>query len=216
MYTIPDVSAYVGIPRSTLRTWVTPRYSTRIAGLLPALIEPPDPKNLYLSFFNLVEAHILLSTRRDKRITMPRIRRALQYVREVFPSPHPLIDRRFRTDGKYLFIKALEEDSEVINASEGGQVHFGEILDQFLERIEPDRASGWPIKLYPMGTEIIEINPDVSSGRPTVKDTGVLATALWDRRAAGETIDSLAEDFGLTAKQVNEAVDYIQTRSKAA
>ena len=185
---------------------------------MPALIDPADPLNLSLSFFNLVEAHILLSTRRDKRITMGRIRSALDYVRQKFPSPHPLIDQKFRTDGKYLFIKMIERQDaadRLINASAGGQEAFGVILESYLERIEVDKP-GLPIKLYPMGTKQIEIDPEVSSGRPTVKNTGVLATILWDRRAAGEPIDSLAEDFGLTTMQVKEAVAYIEARPQAA
>src|SRR5205814_7158946 len=50
-----------------------------------------DPANSRLSFSNLTEAHVLDALRRQYQVELPQIRRAVNYLREHFQSPHPLV-----------------------------------------------------------------------------------------------------------------------------
>ena len=124
---------------------------------------------------------------------MSRIRAALDYVRQKFPSNHPLIDRKFKTDGKELFIQSIEgtdgDHMHVSKPGKQGQGVFGDILNRFLDRIEvgPDGISR---KLYPIGTRYVEIDPNLSSGRPVIKGRGIPAVTLWNRQIAGESVES--------------------------
>ena len=215
LYSVSEVALYVGVARSTLRSWLKPTASIKRIAASPPLIEPANPEDLTLSFYNLCEAHILLATRRQKKISMPRVRRALDFVRERYPSPHPLLDKRFRTAGKHIFIHEIE-GLDPINVSGGGQVTFSQILEEHLERVVPDASTGFPEILYPIGTNHIEIDLHSASGRPTVKNSGVLAATLWDRAQAGESIDSLAYDYDIPKIHVEEAVGYIRDRSHLA
>jgi uncharacterized protein (DUF433 family) len=220
-YGIEEAARCLGMSAATLDSWVNGRKYPTATGqkFFKPLIELAAPGNL--SFFNLVEAHILLSTRKKHKVEMPSIRRAIDYVRKTYPSAHPLLSENFLTDGKDLFIKKIEgptKQEHTINVSSWGQLGLGPILDFYLRRIERD-DKGWPIKLFPIRMtwsgdlttdppRVVVIDPAVSSGRPVVNGTGIMAEVIFGRFNTGEGIESIAADYGLTVPQIEEAIRY--------
>jgi len=214
-YGLTETGFYLGIPLGTLKSWVNGRHYQTAAGrkFFEPLVKLPAPG--MLSFFNLVEIHILLATRKKYRLEMPAIREAIDYISKEFPSDHPLITEEFLTDGKDLFIKKLEQ---TINVSRRGQLGFGPILDLYLRRIERDRT-GLPTRIFPIRIDwegqpreeppkVVVINPRVSSGRPVVYGTGVATSIIYTRFRAGESTEELANDYGLKPNQVEEVIRY--------
>ena len=94
-YGIEEAARCLGMSAATLDSWVHGRKYPTSAGqrFFRPLIELTAPGNL--SFYNLVEAHILLSTRKKHKVEMPSIRRAIDYVRKTYPSAHPLLSESF-------------------------------------------------------------------------------------------------------------------------
>lgn len=219
-YGIKEASRYLGMPVATLNSWVNGRNYPTSKGT--KFFEPliTLPSSGTLSFYNLVEAHILLSTRKKHRLEMPVIRRAINYVKRSFPSQHPLLTEQFLTDGKDLFVKKLEGKirEQTINVSRWGRLGLSPILDIYLRRIERDQ-SGWPVKLFPIRMswqgqtseeppKVVVIDPAISSGRPVVNGTGVMAEIIVGRFNLGEGIQSIADDYGLRMSQVEEVLRY--------
>jgi len=220
-YGIKEAARALGMSSAMLDSWVNGRkYPTNTgARFFKPLIDLAGPGRL--SFFNLVEAHILLSTRKEHLVEMPAIRRALDYVQKTYPSVHPLLSESFLTDGKDLFVKKILRatgEEQTINVSSWGQLGLGPILDLYLRRIERDK-SGWPVKLFPIRMNwpaemksdpprVVVIDPDVSSGRPVVNGTGVMAEVIVGRFNTGEGIGRIAEDYGLHVSQVEEVIRY--------
>ena len=97
------------------------------------LIHLDDPQKQYLSFINLVEAHVLAAIRRRHGVKLPKVRNALDYVKRQFHIERPLIDQTFQTDGLDLFV---ERYGDLINASREGQQAMKEIISVYLKRIE--------------------------------------------------------------------------------
>lgn len=98
-YGISEAAFYVRIPATTLHAWAQGQdYVTRsgIHRTFQPLIKLADPKNKLLSFFNLVEAHILRSTT-ERGVPFKNIRKALDYVYENIPGEHPLLTHEFET-----------------------------------------------------------------------------------------------------------------------
>jgi len=203
---------------ATLMSWVEGRhYPLKYGGR--KFFKPLIKLSSLLSFYNLVEAHILKAIRRFYAIHLPEIRSAIDYVSRKYPSPHPLITEQFYTDGKYLLIKKLEQTVEqTIDASSGGQLGLKPILDLYLKRIDRDRY-GFPIQLFPFRVgwretleeetpRIVVIDPDVSSGRPVLYGTGIMTFILSGRHKAGESVEELAKDYGLKNRQIEEAIHY--------
>lgn len=199
IYTVVDVAAYVGIPRSTLRHWIKSPKNGR------ALIEISDGK---LSFYNLLEAHVLSVVLRRKA-WLRRVRLAVDNIRERRPdSEHPLLSPELRTASGYrdLFIESITGDIE--NASKGtGQLLIRQMLKEHLKRIDFD-ASGGPYRLRPFNYQRIGLDHRVLGGRPAVLGTRIPVGVLASRRRAGETIEAIARDYDLPAASIREAIKY--------
>jgi uncharacterized protein (DUF433 family) len=204
------------MPEGTLRSWVVGRWYP-VAGQSKRsrpLIHLDDPQRQYLSFINLVEAHVLAAIRRRHGVKFAKVRTALDYVKRQFKIERPLIDQTFQTDGLDLFV---ERYGELINASQEGQRAMKEIIGVYLRRIERD-AKGLPIKLYPFTRDTqaeaaptsdprgVVMNPAVSFGRPVIAGTGIPVSSIYERYRAGDSVADLAQDFRLEIGAIEEAI----------
>src|ERR1700693_5819832 len=84
-YGIEEAARSLGMSAATLNSWVNGRKYPTVDGkrFFRPLIMLPAPGSL--SFYNLVEAHILQSTRKKHKVEMPAIRRAIDFVRRTYP-----------------------------------------------------------------------------------------------------------------------------------
>ncbi len=202
-YSPAEVAHYLDIPVSTVRYWSVGRYPIR------PLIKPARDGPLILSFTNLVELHILSAIRRKHRISMPKIRRALDYVQGELSLVRPLADQRFQTDGVDLFVYYY---GDLINASKQGQLAMKELLGAALIRVEWDNA-GQPVRLFPYtrkeptdAADLIMIDPSISGGRAVIRDTRIAVEVIAERYKAGESIRELARDYGRKPNEIEEAI----------
>jgi len=215
-YSTAEAAQYLRMPPETLRSWIAGRIYT-VAGhpkRSAPLIRLDDPKKQFLSFLNLVEAHILAAIRRRHNIGLPNVRKALAYVKRDFHIDRPLIDQAFQTDGLDLFV---ERYGELINASQDGQRAMKEMIGVYLKRIDRD-SKGLPIRLFPFTRDsqsesapatdprIVVLNPAVSFGRPAITGTGIPVQAVYERYKAGDSVVDLAHDFRLEISAVEEAI----------
>jgi uncharacterized protein (DUF433 family) len=211
-YSFLEASRYLRIPTATLRDWIYGwTYATAAEGerFAPPLLALPESALASLSFFNLVEAHVLDAIRRIHRIPMQKVRRALDYLQKNLPSRHPLADERFETDGIELFV---ERFGSLILASQSGQVTHRELVAGHLRRIEHD-AEGQAARLFPVsrrrgdsGIRHIVIDPDVAFGRAALAGSNIATCVIAERHKAGETISALAQDYACTREQIEAAI----------
>jgi uncharacterized protein (DUF433 family) len=213
-YSVFEAAFYVRIPHSTLLAWTRGQFYTTKEGrhraFLP-LVDLADPENKLLSFYNLVEAHVLRSMT-EKGVPLKNLRKALEYIREAIPGPHPLLTHEFEVSGKDAFINHL---GLTICANRHGQLAMRKILEQHLERIERDRM-GWPVRVFPINSRRLAIDPFFSSGKPIVRDKGITASVLWGRNRSGESEKEIAADYGLTEIEVKEAIEDYEWKAMAA
>lgn len=210
-YPIVDAARYVRIPVGTLRSWISGR--SYLAGkgkrFSPPLIELPNPKIRELSFTNLVEAHVLRVIRLDQRVRLDKVRTAIDYIDEQLDLPHPLARLEFKTDGQDLFVEQL---GRLVAVSKDGQLAMREMLKNQLKRINLDEA-GRAAQLFPFtgrnekeAPKTVVFNPKISFGRPVLVGTGIPTVILAERYKAGESMEHLAEDYGIDHLQVQEAI----------
>lgn len=221
-YTLPRAAYLAGVPTPTLRSWVIGRsYSTQQGpARFSPILELPEDGSPYLSFVNVIEAHILGAIRRLHKVPLPNVRKAVLYVKEQFGTPHPLAQRKFETDGVDLFIRELDE---VINASRGGQYAFKELIEARLTRIEHDNK-GRALRLFPFinhsnhvtaqqlkeQPKVIVIDPTIAFGKPVLVGTGIPTAVIADRFKAGEPISSIAYDYNRATQEIEQALRYEQ------
>lgn len=208
-YTVSEAAHYLRLPQATLRNWIRGQAYQAGGGIRRSkpVIQLDDPEKIYLSFWNLVEAHVLAAVRRKHRVSLPNVRRALNYVREHYGVERPLVEQSFQTDGLSLFI---DRYGALINVSQAGQQAIREFLEHHLERIERD-ARGLPLKLYPFtrtsdSPRLVVMSPFVAFGRPHLAGSGVPTAEVFERYQAGDDIDQLAADFGVDTRAIQEAI----------
>ena len=157
----------------------------------------------------MVKAHVLDAIRRHHQVPLSKIRHAIDYLRKHFSSTHPLAEQRFETDGLDLFI---DKFGQLINVTQSGQIALRELLKAHLHRVEHD-AAGTAVRLYPFTRKrdlrepkVVIIDPHISYGRPILVGTGIPTAVVAERYKAGESIDELAEDYGRSRNEIEEAI----------
>ncbi len=214
-YSIPEAAHYLRIPETTLRSWVRGRKYPTSEGdqFFQPVIELPDDSQNLLSFINLVEIHVLDAIRRDHRISLHKVRIAIDFIEKELKSDHPLAYHKLETDGLDLFVEGY---GQLINVSRAGQLALRELLQAHLRRIDRDSA-GYALRLYPftrkrLGQQLIEepkaivIDPRISFGRPVLTGTGIPTAIIAERYKAGEAIGALADDYDRPALEIEEAI----------
>ena len=213
-YSFVEAAHYLRLPVSTLASWFRGH-----AGFRPVLTRDGKPGE-GISFLNLVEAHVLAAIRREHRIPLQKVRRALRYVESELGLSRPLTSARFETDGVDLLVQELER---LVNVSQEGQLEIEPVVRTFLKRIRRDPA-GAPIKLYPFTRkaasdaepEPVEIDPRIAFGRPVLTGRAVPTAVLADRFKAGDLLNELALDHGTSTQAIEEAIRCELSRRKAA
>jgi len=237
LYGLAETSRYLKINIRTLSSWVRGRTYKLDDGTekwwSPVIILPDSEKPL-LSFYNLVEVHVLCGIRRIYNIQFRKVRNTLEYLEEQSKDDkHPLATQDFWTDKFDLFVKS--SIGNYICASLHGQQVIKEVVAQYLYRIDRDLDS-FPFRLYPFSNEImfkindskhsprdleiqpknIVIDPLISFGRPTLAGTGVPTNVIAGRFRAGENVKALAKDYDIEETQIQEALSYEGITRKAA
>lgn len=162
-----------------------------------------------LSYLQLIEVAVVAAFRKNG-ISLREIRETREYAQKSLASEHPFSQYRFKTDGKNL----LMEYEQIVGKKKGkgklfapskhGQLGWSEIiktLDGF--EYEKELAVRWHVA--GTGSSII-IDPRISFGAPTV-----FGTPTWiivGRRNAGESIEDIAEDFGIKKTEVKKALEF--------
>jgi hypothetical protein len=131
-YSIPVAARIARLPRTTLRSWVRGRsYPTKAGPRRAApVIVPPTPD--FLSFTNLVEAHVLAAMRREHELKLETVRSAVRFLRKETGQEHPLAQEQFLTDRVDLFVERV---GQLINVSKGGQLAIRSAIEESLKRV---------------------------------------------------------------------------------
>lgn len=212
-YTLAEGARYLKVAPATLRSWVVGRAYPRgqSQGHFRALIHPPVKQPPTLSFWNLIEAHVLRAMRTEHGVSMDDLRKALAYAEKTLGIERLLLKKELCTEGGRVL---LDRYGQLIDLSTSGQIAMRRMFEQHLKRVEWDEWK-FPVRLYPFassngaGTDRpIAIDPQIAFGRPVIARKSISTGAIADRIDAGETIEALAADYELSAPEIEQAVLY--------
>ncbi len=209
-----EAARYLRLAPATLRTWLLGReYPTKAGSqaTFHPLIQPARRQPLQLSFYNLVEAHVLRALRTVHGVKLTELRTAIDFAQRKLHIPRLLLSPALRTHAGQVF---LDRFFDLINLSASGQLAMRRMLEDHLKRVEWDDWQ-FPVRLYPTlgaaqpaADRPIAIDPRVAFGRPVVRRAGITTAAIADRIDAGESVQALAEDYDLSPGEIEQAVLY--------
>jgi uncharacterized protein (DUF433 family) len=212
IYGLVEAAQYLRVPLNTLRYWV------QGGGSVPPLIRLAGREPSRLSFMNLLECYMLSSMRAIYDVRIPKVRKSLATLAKYVQHRHPLVEQAFQTDRRDLFI---EHVGKVVNLSKDEQILIPGVMELYLERIERDPRGLF--KLYPFVVErtqneprLILINPAVGFGKPVIAGTGISTAVVSSRFNARESVPDLASEYGVSPKQIEEAIRWEQRTAAVA
>lgn len=209
-YTVAEAARYLRISPSTLAAWVKGSERTGERARY-RLIDPAASSPTLLSFWNLIEAHVLRGLRIDHRVQLRTARKALDYAKRELKIERLLLDKQLQAAAGELF---TERYGTLIQLSRAGQIALKQVFDAHLQRVEWDEWQ-FPVRLYPfMSSSVpsepksVAIDPGIAFGRPIMPSRGITTEVLAARVDAGEDIGDVAADYKLTVAEVEQAILY--------
>lgn len=217
-YPASEAARILNLSANTVRAWCFGQnyhLATGAPKSFQPVIKPADMKGRLLSFVNLCELHVLSAIRRHHKISLPKVRESMEYLRSHLASDRPLIDQQFLTNGVDLFV---EHAAKLLNVSRRGQEALRGDFEQALARIERDRH-GSPIRLFPFSRtsasdkeqpKAIVIDPRLSFGRPVLSSVAIRTDVIVGRFRAGDSMMEMSRDYGVDEKEIEEALRFEQ------
>lgn len=211
-YTVPEASRLIRIPARNIIRWLA-GYRYEQGGRtfdMPALWSPELPAtehHLELSFRDLIELRFVKSFL-EAGLGLKTIRDCLEYARECVDDSRPFSTRRFRTDGRTIFLESAQRKghAELLDLKQHQYVIKSVIERTFKDLdIEEDAVARWrPYR----GKRTIVIDPQRSFGQPIAARSGVPTIVLFDALAAEGSLERVAQLFGTTETTVRDAIRF--------
>lgn len=213
LYTIPEAAGYLAVPESTFRSWVR---GTRDGSRRPVLSaqQVSKPGAPTIPFVSLAEGMVLAAFRKAG-VPLQRIRPALVALREDIGIEHALASKRLYTDGAEIIFDFGRSHGDSADIAQelvvvrNNQRMFSEVVQEYLQRMEfGDDGYVRLIRLPEFADSDVEViaDPSRSFGRPIFARGGAKVEDVLGRVRAGESYASVAEDFGLSVHDIQEAV----------
>ena len=102
-YTVAEAARYLKLAPATLRSWVLGRHYPTAGGdgHFRPLIRPASRQPPLLSFWNLIEAHVLRSLRTEHGVPVQALRQALAYAEKRLHLQRLLLRKELRTQNQH-------------------------------------------------------------------------------------------------------------------
>lgn len=193
-----EAARHLRIPRATVYYWLREVVD---GDPLVHHVEPAKRGQPSMPFVGVVEAYVLRSLR-NLGLTKQRVRDAAADVRKEFATPYGLATKRIATDGVDIFVQHADDNLARVG---DGQLPIREMINDYLRYIDWDTADDYPSRLrlrqYSDVAPVI-IDPRFGWGAPVIEATKVPVDAVLDLWLAGESLEDVAYEYGMTREQV--------------
>lgn len=193
-----ETARHLQIPESTMYYWL----SEQAAGApLVHRVTPEKRGWPSVPFVAVIEAYVLRTLRVDHRLKKSTVRDAAAAIRREFDTQYGLATKRIATDGIDIFI---EHAGRELARAFDGQAPIRDIIEDDLKYIAWDASDGTPSRLqlrqYSEVAPVI-IDPRFAWGAPVIEANRIPVDAVVGLWRAGESIHTVADEFGLTYEQ---------------
>jgi uncharacterized protein (DUF433 family) len=208
-FTVPlltplEASEHLQIPERTMHRWLRQDAAGRP---LVHSVKAKRRGHPSVPFVALVEAYVLCSLRK-LGLSTEKIQDAAADIRRQFDTEYGLASRRIATDGVDPFIHYLDTD-ELARAGDR-QMPLRQVINDYLKYIAWTDDDEFPSRLtlrkYDPAVAEVVIDPRFAWGAPIVEPAKVPVTAVVGMWRAGEPLDVVADECGLSIEQVRAVV----------
>jgi uncharacterized protein (DUF433 family) len=220
LYTPAEAGRLLHLPPAKIARWLRGHKvgATEYKPLWISQVDLADG-HVYLGFRDLMEARVAARFIASG-VSAQRVREAIKPAREVIGEDRPLSTDRFRTDGRNIFLRVIEEDeqderSERLLDLLRGQYEFKQVIDPLLKTIDFDDR-GTPRQWWPLGRRgDILVDPSRAFGQPIDAETHI-PTAVLAAAAKQEGIEGAARAYSAPQASVKRAIAFETTLERRA
>lgn len=217
-YTIPEAARYLAVNPETFRRWVdgyrfTPAHRTVPTVGKPIIHSASSKRHVpRLAFAGLVEG-LVIDALRQAGLSLQALRRITKTLQSDFGDEWALASHRLTLSGgqgrsgpEVLWDYAEEHgDDEVLIALDTKQRVFTDVVRDYLERIVYRDEYAGQIYLPLTRERLLLVDPDRNFGRPMFGSNATPVAPVLDRIEAGESLGSVARDYGLDVEEIELA-----------
>lgn len=211
-YTVPEAARLLKIAPRSINRWLA-GYKFEVGEKtlsMPPLWTPELPASehhLELSFRDLIELRFVKAFM-DAGLGLKTIRTCLEYAKECVSDERPFSTRKFRTDGKTIFLESARRtgDAELLDLKKHQFVIRDVIARTFKDLdIEAEAVARWrPYR----GKQTIVIDPQRAFGQPIASRTGVPTVVLADAAKVEGSVQRVAQLYCLRKSIVQDAINF--------
>lgn len=138
------------------------------------------------------------------------IRQCLQFARELVGNDHPFSTRRFKTDGKTIFLESTDQFDHVdLPDLKRRQYVIKDVIDRTFRDLDIDDEA--VVRWRPLdGRATIVIDPARSFGQPIAAESGVPTAVLADAVEAEGSVDRVVRLYEVPLPVVRDALRFEQ------
>jgi len=215
VYSFADAARFIGAKPRELRRW-TLGYSHRTragaitfsAPLWHTQLTGTDIEGL--GFKDLIELRFVHAFR-DEGVSMQVIRRTLEVARDRLSAPYPFTCKKFKTDGRRIFLEVIEEtgDESLVDVERQQNVIQKVIGPSLREGVELD-VQGEAARWFPLrGSKAIVFDPARKFGQPILADFDVPTIAIVEAvKAEGGNEKRVAKLYDVPLAAVRKAIEF--------
>jgi hypothetical protein len=224
LYTPAEAAFYARIRTQLMTSWLYGGKNRQ------PVVEPQrGPEVRDVSFLDFVQALAIRAIRRDYRISLQKIRGAVEFAKAHYGESHPLATRHKTflfdrnsaknekpddEDSRYELVINLEENGKTeslvqLTGHKAGNRLIGEIVELFLKDVSFDgsgRAAEY--RAFAYGDLAVTMNPHRHFGEPLLP-SGYPAQTLWEAVPIEGSIEAAAKAYGIDATEVELACRYL-------
>ena len=214
-YTVPEAARLLHIPALNVRRWLggyTYKHKGRTTTMAPLWTPqlPGDGDHIELGFRDLIELRFVAAFI-AQGLSLQTIRACLDTARELVASDHPFSTRRFKTDGRRIFLETLDRAKNADKKALLDLEHRQYVLVGIVERtfrdldFEDDMIAQWrPFS----GKSSIVVDPTRAFGQPIVAEGSVPTVAIAGAVVAEGSEKRVAFLYDLSLASVRDAVTF--------
>lgn len=211
IYAVPEAARLTGVSTQRIRRWVigyTYRSGEKELSSSPVWKHdvPAIDGSLALSFRDLIEIQFI-DRFLQHGVKWKALRTAASLAAEIIESSHPFSTKRFKTDGRSIFLEIAEESHEPsLLDLVRRQYNIYDFVEPFLfDSLEFD-LSGGPERWHPLyPNRRVVVDPQIAFGQPTVEG---IPTYIVDGAVKAEESESrVAAIYEIDRASVAAAVE---------
>jgi uncharacterized protein (DUF433 family) len=206
IFTVFEAARYLGIPNSTLRTWIEPGDGG------PPMVSSFDRRGHQprISFIGFAEAFVISAARRAG-VRPHRIREGVEAVRRSIGVDYALATRRLYVDKAELLVAPEGgvdvEEPEDLEVARTRQIQMTRTVKKQLKHITyGDDGVAASLTLPNFQTAKVIVDPHQAFGAPIISRTGTRVRDIVSLWRADEDLRDIAYDFDLTFEEVQDVI----------